>query len=91
MPVGAANLFSATDPKLAVYDYATSFFGGVAPLVSIHTALYARMTLQGVASVAFCSDVNTACSELENSAACRNVVRTPIDQVSYRCYRYDHP
>lgn len=34
MPVGAANLFSATDPKLVKYDYATSFFGGVAPLVS---------------------------------------------------------
>lgn len=34
MPIGAANLFSATDPKLVVYDYATSFFGGVAPLVS---------------------------------------------------------
>lgn len=35
MPVGAANLFSATDPKLAIYDYASSFFGGVAPLVSV--------------------------------------------------------
>lgn len=32
MPVGAANLFSATDPKLVKYDNATSFFGGVAPL-----------------------------------------------------------
>ena len=36
MPVGMMNLFSATDPKLAIYNYATSFFGGVAPLVSVH-------------------------------------------------------
>ncbi|DBA80299.1 TPA: hypothetical protein ACH3X2_007429 [Trebouxia sp. C0005] len=32
MPVGMMNLFSATDPKLVMYNYATSFFGGVAPL-----------------------------------------------------------
>lgn len=41
MPVGAANLFSATDPKLAIYDYASSFFGGVAPLVSTCPAVVA--------------------------------------------------
>ena len=41
MPVGAANLFSATDPKLAIYDYASSFFGGVAPLVRTCTAVHA--------------------------------------------------
>lgn len=64
MPIGAANLFSATDPKLAVYDYATSFFGGVAPLVSYrncygavcvdHCRTLLRQRDQSLIAVLFC-------------------------------------
>ncbi len=49
MPVGMMNLFSATDPKLVIYNYATSFFGGVAPLVSVHHHLRLRVSASSYA------------------------------------------
>ena len=49
MPVGMMNLFSATDPKLAIYNYASSFFGGVAPLVSVQHHLRLRVSASSYA------------------------------------------
>lgn len=70
MPVGAANLFSATDPKLAIYDYASSFFGGVAPLVSTCIAVVAPNDAALSCITYTRGSVNSACWDSDNATNC---------------------